>query len=311
MSTVASSVPEAHRAASTSTDINHWAAKWSDHEKSLRRSGSADYWTERAKTFPAAGEHSSYVDDFLRLASVRPGESVLDMGCGTGALALPLATEGHDVVAADFSEGMLDVLRRDAATLPEHGAGKLDIRLMCWEDDWARCDVAPKSVDVAFASRSMAVSDIVDALEKLTATARRRVCVTVHTELAPRSDGAILRAIGVDRAPNESCLETFAILTKLGYHPEVRYISNERIDTFDSADEAFDVLKAMVLWPGSPEETPAGTLDNLRAWIERELIDNPDVGKPGHKRKPQGRLRLKTPRVTSWAFISWDVNKGF
>lgn len=50
-------------------------------------------------------------------AAPAPTDSVLDFGCGTGALALPLAPLVHRVLAADFSRGMLDVLENKARAL--------------------------------------------------------------------------------------------------------------------------------------------------------------------------------------------------
>jgi len=44
----------------------------------------------------------------------RPDGRVLDVGCGTGLLALRLSELGYDVVGVDPSEGMLEVLRRRA-----------------------------------------------------------------------------------------------------------------------------------------------------------------------------------------------------
>jgi SAM-dependent methyltransferase len=38
---------------------------------------------------------------------VRPGARILDLGCGTGRIANPLAADGHAVVAVDNSEAML------------------------------------------------------------------------------------------------------------------------------------------------------------------------------------------------------------
>jgi len=51
----------------------------------------------------------------LVLLGARPGERVLDLGSGTGDLALAVASGGATVVAADLSHGMLVVLRRRAA----------------------------------------------------------------------------------------------------------------------------------------------------------------------------------------------------
>ena len=52
------------------------------------------------------------------------GQRVLDMGCGTGRHALWLAGEGADVIAVDFSQGMLDQARTkqgaDAVTWVVH-----------------------------------------------------------------------------------------------------------------------------------------------------------------------------------------------
>lgn len=45
------------------------------------------------------------------VASLCPAGSVLDVGCGTGALAQLLAGRGYRVVGVDPSEGMLEVMR--------------------------------------------------------------------------------------------------------------------------------------------------------------------------------------------------------
>ena len=41
-----------------------------------------------------------------------PGCDILDVGAGTGRLAIPLSQAGFQVTAVDASRGMLDVLRR-------------------------------------------------------------------------------------------------------------------------------------------------------------------------------------------------------
>ncbi len=54
----------------------------------------------------------------LHMADAQPGESVLDLACGTGLVSLPLAeavgVSGH-VFATDISEKMIDKLQRSAA----------------------------------------------------------------------------------------------------------------------------------------------------------------------------------------------------
>ena len=56
------------------------------------------------------------VEHYLRkrtafVARLCPAGTVLDVGCGTGALAQRLAGRGYEVAGVDPSEGMLEVLR--------------------------------------------------------------------------------------------------------------------------------------------------------------------------------------------------------
>lgn len=61
------------------------------------------YWNKRAATFTrfATGEYERWLTDLLAL---NPGEELLDMGCATGTLAVPLARAGHRVHGCDFAE---------------------------------------------------------------------------------------------------------------------------------------------------------------------------------------------------------------
>ncbi|WP_439681202.1 class I SAM-dependent methyltransferase [Embleya sp. MST-111070] len=49
--------------------------------------------------------------DFL-LGKIRPGERVLDMGCGTGRFTVPMAERGARLSGLDISRSMLDVAER-------------------------------------------------------------------------------------------------------------------------------------------------------------------------------------------------------
>jgi SAM-dependent methyltransferase len=53
-----------------------------------------------------------------RVLADREGSPVLDVGAGTGRVALDLARRGHEVVALDRNSALLDALRERAAGLP-------------------------------------------------------------------------------------------------------------------------------------------------------------------------------------------------
>lgn len=58
-----------------------------------------------------AGLDASWRERAAELAAVGPGSRALDVACGTGELALALASRGASVVGTDFSEEMLAVAR--------------------------------------------------------------------------------------------------------------------------------------------------------------------------------------------------------
>lgn len=55
--------------------------------------------------------HRADLDPYLALATDFGARSILDVGCGTGVLALRLAERGHDVVGVDPAAASIDVAR--------------------------------------------------------------------------------------------------------------------------------------------------------------------------------------------------------
>ena len=62
---------------------------------------------------PIAGD----VDFYEGLARATGGP-VLELACGTGRIALPLAERGLDITGVDASDGMLAIAERKSAALP-------------------------------------------------------------------------------------------------------------------------------------------------------------------------------------------------
>ena len=51
--------------------------------------------------------------------ATRAGGPVLELGCGTGRVTIPIAESGVDIVGLDFSSRMLDVVRRKLDSRPQ------------------------------------------------------------------------------------------------------------------------------------------------------------------------------------------------
>ncbi len=273
-----------------------WNEEWKALQRRRRAAEDPAWWDRRAKHFRPQ-QTSPYARDFIALAALEPGESVLDMGCGAGALAIPLARGGHPVTACDFSPAMLETLRQGVT---HYGVeGLVRIERLAWDDDWEAAGIAPKSVDAAFASRSIATRDLAAALMKLDRVARRRCSITLVTGASPRVDRHIMDAIGASVTESRDFIYAFNILVGLGRLPEVRYIASPRRDTFDSLEEGVADFARML--EGGNEDR----VDELARYLAAHMVKNPDVGKPGQKGRPQGRYMLDHERIVRWAHISW------
>lgn len=289
----------------TTTD---WNAEWMRLQEHRRPPDNAEHWNERAKTFPNPLEPSSYAKSFLELADIGKGDTVFDMGCGNGALSIPLAADGHEVIAADFSSGMLDALKQDSEKCG--CASNIKRVLASWDDDWESLGIEPKSADVAIASRSIATRDLQAALLKLASVARKRCCITLSCGVSPRADSNILQAIGLQNSIGKDFVYAFMILAQEGVHPSLQYISSTRRDTYASAEDAYLSLKKMVedacLGVVGADEL-GKALDRLRDWIGTHLEKNPSAGKANEFDEVEGDYVLDEPRRIKWAFISWDA----
>ncbi len=85
------------------------------------------FWEEKAHSYPHPFREDVFwftegVSDIIekRCLSIK-GTKILDIGCGTGAFALPLALRGASVTALDISENMLQRLTAEAQRLDIDG----------------------------------------------------------------------------------------------------------------------------------------------------------------------------------------------
>jgi SAM-dependent methyltransferase len=265
-----------------------WNAEWmrlSDQREAVH---DAAFWDRRARDFRGGDEASPYVAGFMALMRTRRDESVLDVGCGSGALALPLARAGHDVVGLDFSEGMLALLRRQAA---EEGLTNVRTIQAAWDDDWRAAGVGV--ADVVIASRSLDVRDLRAALQKLDAFARRRVCVTLPADGLLYPQLLAHEAVGRPHAKRGDQGTAVNVLRQMGIEAEVRALEHSSASLYESPEAALGSLRRVVA-PADERQEAA-----LRRYVVNHLVETTDDhGRLAWKQDPEIAVR--------WAFLAWD-----
>ena len=265
-----------------------WRALWIADRGDYGGAEDVEFWDRRAPVFAATCQRTPYADEYLTKAGVRPGETAIDMGCGTGTLALPLAAEGNRVIACDLSGRMLEILEEQAVAGGVRD--RLDIRRVSWLADWDDLPVA----DVFLASRSLYSFDLYETILKIERHARRRVCLTVSTLESPSHDAPMLAAIGRAGTRKAEHVYILNLLMQMGRKPELSYIICNRPvpgKTLADLHESFEHEDG----PFTSEES--ALLEDFIARNYTETVD--DEGMPC--------LERAYDRIVRWAFIAWDL----
>lgn len=98
-----------------------------------------DYWEDRAGSFGLDGENIEAWGDLMQRYIPSSVSSVLDVGCGAGAMTIPLVERGYSVVGLDLCENMIKRAEENLAA-----RGLMADFLQASADD---LPFAPESVD--------------------------------------------------------------------------------------------------------------------------------------------------------------------
>lgn len=236
-----------------------------------------DAWDARAADLSRELEGSPYVEALLQRIDLSGCRTLLDVGCGPGAIALALAPRLDRVYGLDYSRGMLDAMMTHAAA---RGLGNVEPILRAWEDDWS--DVP--ACDLVLASRSTLVRDMEGALARLDAKAKRRVCLTsLVGGRFVRAD--VLAVLGRERPAYPDYIYILNLLHRMGRHPRLDTI---RAGRRSDESQGFEQLVRRV-------EFSLGSLtEDERQRLEAWYREDPD-------RAERGREPYR------WAFVSWET----
>ncbi len=261
-----------------------WNRAWQEARKHKKNDRSdSSHWNRRAASFAQHAKKSNYAEEFLRMIAPQPEWSVLDVGCGAGTLAIPLAGLVKRITAIDFSEAMIALLNDHCA---EHGLSNISTGVVGWEDDWDQAGIGIH--DVAIASRSLVVDDLRTALIKLHNTTRHRVHISSLVGDGP-FDRKIFEAIERDLDRGPDYIYVCNLLYQMGIHAEVRFVNNgDGGRVYRDVDDAVGKFRWMID-SLTPEETA-----RLRRYFEKHLV------------RTEGGWTLSYRHAVRWAIISWN-----
>lgn len=258
-----------------------FAKMYKEHkQKSVFKGKSSGDWDAKSKELAPTMQNSSYVEEFISRMDIRGDEVVLDIGCGPGTLAIPLAKRVKQVIAIDFSKDMLRELEDFAA---REGVHNITTYHLGWDDDWSGL---PK-VDISVASRSVEVQDINAALEKLNAQTRR-ACYVTYKAGGSFVDMNLLDFIGKKIITKPDFWYIPLLLYKNEYLPYIDYIATQR-GSIKSAN-AQEFVESLIWSLGGLDEIQQ---QKAKEYFELFILEKEQLPKP-----------------FTWAFIAWSTQKG-
>ncbi len=260
-----------------------WNEMW--REARVRKSWQRkkrEHWDQRAEGFAARNLDSPYVEQFLAHLRLEPEWSVLDMGCGPGTLALPLAEKVARVTAVDFSPAMLAELEKERSRRCLTNLAPLQA---AWEDDWEAAGIAPHTVVIA--SRSLAVDDLAAALLRMDRWATKAVYLSDRVGAGP-FDPDLFAALGRPFEPGPDYIITLNLLYSLGIHAHLDFITLAATRRYRSREEAIQSHVWMF------DDLSAKEYDRLVHYVDERLVRAGD----------DWQLSRRTP--PRWALIWWE-----
>jgi SAM-dependent methyltransferase len=154
--------------------------------------------------------NSNYVDRLLSRMNLTPDMTVLDVGCGSGRMAIPLAKRVRHVTALDQAPAMLELTRQNAAA--EFLENIKTIHL-----DWTKArigtDVEPH--DIVLSSLSVLTLDLREFLIRMDRAAKRS-CYLAWGVGTNERDARVCGVLGERYRPTPSYVVIYNLLYSLG-----------------------------------------------------------------------------------------------
>jgi SAM-dependent methyltransferase len=260
-----------------------WEKMWEDGVRpSLKKSENSEkHWNELARKYDQLVAGTEYADEFIARMKLKPDFTVLDIACGPGTLAIPLAKCVKSITALDQSEEMLQIIREKMVASGIHNITGIHKK---WEDTVIGIDIEPH--DIVTSSRYIDVPDLRDELQKLnnaalkyvylTATADNNECFRLYRKIG--------ELIGKPFSGKSDYIYYYNILYQLGIQAHVDFIYFTNRFCFESVDTAFDLLNTRIQAENAEQK------DKFMAFLKGAF-------------DKYGELKIDT--LCRWALIWW------
>ena len=244
-----------------------------------------DYWDKRAQEFSEHAASTGYPEAFIRLMKPHKEWTVLDMACGGGTIAIPLAEKVKSITAVDFSKQMLNTVEWRCRIGGISNVKTIEGR---WEDDWENLGIGIH--DIALASRSLIGNDTKSLVTKLNNIARQAVYLSTVVGTGP-FDKQLFESTGREFKIGPDYIYYYNLLYEMGIMANISFILERHHNQWSSQEEALDGQRWMFREMTAEEES------KVRSYLRQHLVQVEDG------------WQLPYPRQCYWAVMWWTKDK--
>jgi len=209
--------------------------------------------------------YDDYPSKMLERIQVKQEWSVLDIGCGTGAIAIPTAMKVKSVTAIDISTHMLKILKND---IEKNHIVNLKPKHLNWDNIRVGIDIHPH--DVVIMSRSIGrMINLRESLIKVDQAASRYVYISAWSGKERQINRGIMEALGKEYHDIPDYLYVFNILAQMGINPSVEHLKCSSKVVYPNITEALHTFQNLL-------HLDPTQLDAAKVFLEENLVKRDD-----------------------------------